>query len=301
MRVLSLLPAATDVVVALGRAEWLVGVTHECDAPEVGAVARVTQSAVDAARSAAEVDGAVRELAAAGAPLFALDRARIARLAPDVIITQRLCDVCAVSEDDVRALAARLAPPPRVVTLGGSTLDGIWADVLAVADALGESARGAALVERSHQRLRRVHETLKTAGAPRPRVAVIEWSDPPYAAGHWVPEMVRRAGGVDVLAVAGEHSRPRTAAEVEAADPEVVLVAPCGYDVTRAESEARSLLARAEWAWARERRVWAVDATALTSRPAPGAVRGVEVLAWILKPELFAPPTPAEARRVQPQ
>jgi iron complex transport system substrate-binding protein len=298
VRVLSLLPAATDIVAALERAEWLVGVTHECDAPAAAIVPRVTRSAVDASRPAGVVDGAVRELATAGAPIFTLDEASIAELAPEVVLTQRLCDVCAVSEHDVRALAARLAPPPRVVTLGGTTLDGIWADVRAVADALGDTARGEALVADAQARLRRVHETLKAARAPRPRVAVVEWTDPPYAAGHWVPEMVRRAGGVDVLAAPGEHSRPRAAAEIAAADPEVLLVAPCGYDAARAEAEARALLAREEWAWARGRRVWALDANALTSRPGPGVVRGVEVLAAIVAPGLFAAPESREARRV---
>ncbi|HEU4632202.1 MAG TPA: ABC transporter substrate-binding protein [Gemmatimonadaceae bacterium] len=300
MRVLSLLPAATDIVAALGRGAWLVGVTHECDAPEAAGAARVTRSAVDAAQPAGAVDGAVRALAATGAPIFTLDEARIAALAPDVVLTQRLCDVCAVSETDVRALAARLVPAPRVVTLGGTTLDGIWADVRAVAGALGEPARGAALLAAAEARLRRVHETLKAARAPRPRVAVIEWTDPPYAAGHWVPELVRRAGGVDVLATPGEHSRPRAPAEIAAADPEVLLIAPCGYDVARAEAEARALLARDEWAWARGRRVWALDANALTSRPGPGVVRAVEVLAAIVAPGLFGVPAPDGARRVAP-
>ena len=296
MRILSLLPAATDVVAGLGLAPRLVGVTHECDAPAAAGVARVTSSAIDAAADAAAVDAAVREASGSGAPLFRLDEARIAALAPDVVLTQRLCDVCAVSETDVRALAARLSPAPLVVTLGGTTLDGIWDDVAAVAGALGAAERGRAMVEEARGRLRRVHETLKAARAPRPRVAVIEWGEPVYAAGHWVPEMVRRAGGVDALAAPGEHSRPRAVADVAAADPEVVLVAPCGYDAARAEAEAGRLLARSEWAWARGRRVWAVDANRLTSRPSPTVVRGVEVLAAVLAPGLFPPPDAAEAR-----
>ena len=296
MRLLSLLPAATDIVAALGCAPALVGVTHACDAE--AAVPRVTASAVDAAADAGVVDAAVRELSDGGRPLFVLDERRIAALAPDVVLTQRLCDVCAVSERDVRALAGRLTPSPRVVTLAGATLDGIWADVVAVAEALGVPERGQALVAEARERMRRVHETLKAAQAPRPRVAVVEWGDPVYAAGHWVPELVRRAGGVDALAEPGEHSRPRTVAEVAGADPEVVLIAPCGYDVARAEAEGRRLLAGEAWAWARGRRVWALDADALTSRPAPSVVRGIEVLAAILAPDLFPPPAASEARRL---
>ena len=147
--------------------------------------------------------------------------------------------------------------------------------------------------------MRRVHETLKAARAPRARVAVIEWTDPPYAAGHWVPEMVRRAGGVDVLASPGEHSTARPVADIAAADPEIVLVSPCGYDAARAEREARRLLALPEWAWARGRRVWALDANGVMSRPGPRLVDGIEALAAIVAPGLFAPPPPHVARAVR--
>ena len=299
-RILSLLPAATDIVVALGLGDRLVGVTHACDAAEAGKSARVTASAIDGDADAGVVDAQVRELGATGGALFRLDERRIAELRPDVVLTQRLCDVCAVSEDDVRALAARLAPVPRVVTLAGSTLDGIWDDVAAVAGALGVPERGTAIVEAARERMRRVHETLKAARAPRPRVAVIEWGEPVYAAGHWVPELVRRAGGVDALAEPGEHSRPRTVAEVEAADPQVIVVAPCGYDAGRAEAEARRLLALDAWAWARGRRVWALDGDRFTSRPSPAVARGVELLAAIAAPGLFPAPPADEARQVAP-
>jgi iron complex transport system substrate-binding protein len=299
MRIVTLLPAATEIVAALGAGHQLVGVTHECDYPRaVGDRPRVTASAVDAHAAPGEVDAAVAALAAGGGAIFTLDEAAIARLAPDVVFTQALCDVCAVSEDDVRALAARLAPPPRVVTLGGSTLAGVFDDVRRAGDALGRGDEAAALVAALEARLRRVHETLKAARAPRPRVAVIEWTEPVYAAGHWVPEMVRRAGGVDVLATPGEHSRPRALAEVEAADPEVVVIAPCGYDAPRAAAEAARVLARPEWAWARGRAVWALDANALVSRPGPRLVDGVEALAALLAPSLFPPPPADQAVQV---
>ena len=296
MRVLSLLPAATEIVAALGGSPELVGVTHECDwPPHVAALPRVTASGVDAAASAQAVDAAVRALGEAGAPVFALDAARIVALRPDVIVTQALCDVCAVSETDVRALARRMSPEPRVVTLAGSTLDGILADIEAVALGLGVPDAGERLVAGLTARMRRVHETLKGARAPRPRVAVIEWSEPAYAAGHWVPEMVRRAGGVDVLAEPGTHSCRVSPEAVRAADPEIVLVAPCGYDVARASAEAEWLLAQPEWAWARERTVWALDANGLVSRPGPRVVDGIETMAAIFAPALFPAPAPAVA------
>ncbi len=300
MRVLSLLPAATDAVVALGLADRLVGVTHECDAPGTERLPRVTASGVDAQAGAAEVDAAVRELSSAGAAIFALDARRIAELRPDVILTQRLCDVCAVSETDVRALAARLDPAPHVATLAATTLDGVWDDVRAVARALAAEEAGERLVGDRLATLRAVHETLKAARAPRPRVAVIEWGDPIYAAGHWVPEMVRRAGGVDVLAQPGEHSTTRTVEQVAEADPEVVLIAPCGYDAARAEREARRLLATEAWAWARGRRVWAIDANRLVSRPGPLLADGVVAMAATFAPGLFAAPAPTVAVPVRP-
>ncbi|HEX3160813.1 MAG TPA: ABC transporter substrate-binding protein [Gemmatimonadaceae bacterium] len=302
MRVLSLLPAATEIVAALGGSPELVGVTHECDwPPTVTGLPRVTVSAVDAAASAQVVDAAVRALGEAGTPVFALDSARIVALRPDVIVTQALCDVCAVSETDVRALARRMSPEPRVVTLGGTTLDGILADIGAVALALGVQQAGERLVDELTARMRRVHETLKGARAPRPRVAVIEWSEPTYAAGHWVPEMVRRAGGTDVLAQPGMHSCRLSPEAVRAADPEIVLVAPCGYDVARAAAEAEQMLARPEWTWARHRTVWALDANGLVSRPGPRLVDGIEAMTAIFAPALFPAPAPAVAVPLRPR
>jgi iron complex transport system substrate-binding protein len=289
VRTVSLLPAGTEMVAALGALEHLVGITHECDHPEVvRSRARVTRSAVDARAAPGAVDAQVRALADGGAPLFTLLEQQIAALRPELILTQALCDVCAVRETDVRALAGRLSPEPRVVTLSGTTLDGVLADVAAVGDALGVADEAEELLDGLRARLGLVHETLKAARAPRPRVAVLEWTDPVYAAGHWVPEMVRRAGGADVLASPGEHSRPRSLADVAAADPEVVVIAPCGYDVKRAAAEARRVARLEAWAWLGGRRVWAVDSNALLSRPGPRLTDGVETLARIFNPTLFS-------------
>lgn len=299
MRVVSLLPAATEMLGALGALEHLVGVTHECDHPDVVVSrARVTSSVVDVALAPGAVDRQVRETSGAGQPLFALREELIRALHPDVILTQALCDVCAVSETDVRALAAKLEPAPAIVTLGATTLDGVFDDLRAVAAAIGLEDEVRELVTGLRARLRHVHGVLGDAKAPRPRVAVIEWTDPLYAAGHWVPEMIHRAGGVDVLATSGAHSTTVTLDAVRAAAPEVIVVAPCGYDARRAREEAERLLADDRWSWARAIPVWAIDANGLVSRPGPRLVDGVETLAEIMHPGLFEAPEPDHAVRV---
>ncbi|MEQ1692968.1 MAG: ABC transporter substrate-binding protein, partial [Gemmatimonas sp.] len=225
MRIVSLLPAATEIVAFLGATEHLVGITHACDYPDVvGSRARVTRSAIPQADSAmvpdpAVIDAAVRELSGQGHALFGLDEARIRALHPDVLLTQALCDVCAVSETDVRALGARLTPQPRIVTLGGTSLDGIYADIQAVAEAVGAQSEAEELLAGLRDRVKHVHDTLKAAKAPRPRAALIEWTSPVYLAGHWGPEQLKRAGGVDVLGVAGAHSVPVDMATLAATDP----------------------------------------------------------------------------------
>jgi iron complex transport system substrate-binding protein len=301
MRVISLLPSATEIVAALGGLEHLVGITHACDHPPViGSRARVTTTAVDAAAAPGEMDAQVRGLAARGEPLYTLEADRIRALHPDLILTQALCEVCAVTETDVRALAATLRPPPRVVTLSANSLDGVLEDIRTVGVALGLASEADELLSGMQVRMRTVHDALKAARAPRPRVAVVEWGDPIYAAGHWVPEMVRRAGGVDVLARPGEHSAVVTPDAVRDADPEVIIIAPCGYDLAHSVAEGERLLARDDWAWARDRRVFAVDANAFASRPGPRLVDGIEVFARCFNPGLFTPLEPDFARPLAP-
>jgi iron complex transport system substrate-binding protein len=299
-RILSLLPAATEIVCALGAFEQLVGVTHECDFPNaVGDLPRVTTSVVDRDASSRAIDEHVRALSAGGAPLFALDAQQLQRLAPTLIVTQSLCEVCAVSEGDLRQLAAVLTPAPRVLSLSGSTLDGVWRDIAAIGAAIGRSAEAAALLASIDERLHQVHETLHAARAPRPRVAVIEWLDPLFVAGHWTPELVRRAGGVDVLATAGSHSAEIGVERIRAAEPELLIFAPCGFDVGRAERESAALLASPEWAWARGTAAWAIDGNALTSRPGPRLADAVEVMAGMVAPGLFGSLASHYARRLK--
>lgn len=295
---------------ALGASARLLGVTHECDHPPgVASRVRVTRSAVGAGAGAlagepmgdpAAVDAEVRALAASGAALFTLDEARIRALHPGLLLTQALCDVCAVSEHDVRALAARLDPVPAVVTLGGTTVAGILDDIRRVAAAVGATDEGAELVAGLEARVRRVHEVLKAAAAPRPRVALVEWTAPVFVAGHWGPEQVKRAGGIDVAGTAGAHSVPVPLEALAAADPAIVLVAPCGYGLEAAAAEAARLLDDPAWGWLAGRAVWALDANALVSRPGPRVVDGIEAMARIFNPACFTPLDPAHARRITP-
>ncbi|MFL5617375.1 MAG: ABC transporter substrate-binding protein [Gemmatimonadaceae bacterium] len=300
-RVVSLLPAATEIVAALGAIDQLVGITHECDHPSGTLhLPRVTDSAIDRDASSAAIDADVRALASTGAPVFTLDAALVASLAPQVVLTQSVCEVCALPESEVDRAVAALAVAPTVVSLGGTTLDGVWDDVRRVGDAIGRRAEAEALIASSTARMRRVHETLKGARAPRPRVVVIEWMDPLFVAGHWSPELVRRAGGIDVLAEPGAHSVQVDVDAVRAADPEVLLFAPCGFDVGRAAGEADALLETDGWRWARDCAAWALDGNSLTSRPGPRLVDAIEVMAAIFAPDLFERPIGDYARELLP-
>ena len=299
MRIVSLLPAATEIVAFLGATEHLVGITHGCDYPDViGSRARVTRSSVPRSDDPAATDAAVRALAGQGHALFALDESRIRALHPDVLLTQALCDVCAVSETAVRALASRLSPEPRIVTLGGTTLDGIYADIQAVADVVGAESDAEELLAGLRDRVKHVHDTLKTAKAPRPRAAVIEWTAPVYLAGHWGPEQVKRAGGVDVLGTAGAHSVPVSMETLAATAPEFVFVAPCGYSLASATAAAERLLRDDAWSWLKGRQVWALDANGLVSRPGPRVVDGIETMARVMNPMIFSRVDGRHAMRV---
>jgi iron complex transport system substrate-binding protein len=299
-RVVSLLPAATEIVAALGALDQLAGVTHECDYPaEVARLPRVTASAVDRDASSAAIDADVRALAASGAPVFTLDAELLASIAPDVMLTQALCEVCAIPEREVDRVVAALGTAPAIVSLGATTLDAVWDDIRRVGAVIGRSAEAEVLVQSLVARLRLVHETLKRAAAPRPRVAVIEWLDPLFVAGHWSPELVRRAGGIDVLAQPGSRSVQVDVGAVREAAPEVLLFAPCGFDVDRAAREADALLATEAWSWASGCTSWALDGNSLTSRPGPRLADAIEVMAAIFAPDLFAAPSGRYARAVR--
>lgn len=298
MRVVTLLPAATEIVCALGASDALVGISHACDYPPyVGALPRVTRSEVPA-RSAASVDAEVSRRLAAAQPLFTLDAGLIAGLRPDLLVTQAVCDVCAVREDEVRRLAAGLAPPPAVVALGAGDLGGIFDDIGHLGNALGAADEALELVAGLRGRLRAVHDRLRAARPPRPRVAVLEWMEPLYVAGHWVPELIHRAGGLDVLTEPGTPSRRIDSAALDDAKPEIVIVAPCGLALQAAIAAARSLARTEGLRGLSGASIWAVDGNALVSRPGPRVVTACEQFARILHPGVFGAPSDEYCARV---
>jgi iron complex transport system substrate-binding protein len=282
MRIASLVPSATETLFALGLGEQVVAVTHECDwPPEAQSLPHLTRTVIPAGLGPAEIDRVVRETVGAGRALYELDRGRLEELAPDLIVTQAVCEVCAVSYDDVVSVAAELPSRPRVLSLDPMTLEDVLNDLVRVAEAAGvpasgERARGDAL-----QRITTVGQAVEGAG--RPVVLPIEWLDPPFIAGHWVPEMIAIAGGV-VFATPGEKSRTAEWAELEEWEPDVVIVMPCGYDEERAAEEAEAFSERLDGLGAD--RIVPVDASAYFSRPGPRLVAGIELLAGILHPNL---------------
>ncbi len=285
VRVVSLLPAATEILWALGLGPQVVGVSHECDyPPEARTRDRVVRTAVDPHGHSREVDQQVRELLASGSPVFLVDMDRIRALRPDVVVSQAVCEVCAVGPRQVVPLQEAL-PGVRVVSLMATSLEGVWEDVVRVAEACRVPERGQALVARLRACVDRV--VAATSGRRRPRVACVEWLDPPYVAGHWVPQMVALAGGVDVLGQAGRPSWRTTWAAVAEADPDAVVLMPCGFSadgawrrLSEVAGDPHFLTLRA----LREGRVYVVDAHAHFSRPGPRLVEGLQTLAALLHP-----------------
>jgi iron complex transport system substrate-binding protein len=283
VRIVSLVPHATELLFALGLGDDVVAVTHECDFPlEVLELPRVTRDVLPAGLGAAEIDAAVRERTQQGKAIYELDEDRLAELEPDLIVTQELCAVCAVSYDDVVEVAGRLATAPRVVSLDPKTLGEAMGDIRTIAQATGVRDAALELVTRQRARIDAVRRAVRDADPVR--VAAIEWLDPVFVAGHWTPQIIELAGGADVLGFAGEHSEQSTWETVAAARPEVVVVMPCGYDAERSREEA--LRYAAELRGIGARRIVAVDAAAYFSRPGPRLVDGLELMAHVLHPDL---------------
>jgi iron complex transport system substrate-binding protein len=289
MRIVSLVPSATEMLFALGLGDEVTAVTHECDHPPAARdLPKVTRDVIGPGLAAAEIDRAVRELTEQGRAIYELDADGLRRAQPDLIVTQALCAVCAVSYDDVRALAERLDPPPQVLSLDPHTLGEVLGDVRTLAEATDARDAGVDLVQDAASRIDRVR--LAVRAAEPVRVAALEWLDPVFVAGHWTPQLIEYAGGFDVLGLAGEHSEQRGWEEVAAAAPEVVVVMPCGYDAERAAEEAYEYAD--ELAELGARRVVAVDAAAYFSRPGPRLIDGLELLGHVLHPDRLpeAPP-----------
>ena len=289
------MPSATELLYALGLGDSVVAVTHECDHPhEAARLPHLTRSVIPDGLAAAEIDAAVRARMDRGEALYELDEALLRSLTPDLVVTQALCAVCAVSFDDVRAVAERLPSRPAVMALDPVSLAEVLDDCEHVAAAAGVPALGTELARAGRERLEAVR--LAVAGAAAPRVAALEWLDPPFVGGHWVPEMIALAGGIDVLGTPGARSRTASWAELERARAEVVISMPCGYGAARADDETREHWQRVASLGAR--RVVAVDASAYFSRPGPRLVDGVELLGHLLHPELVPAPPPGRALEV---
>lgn len=301
VKICSLLPSATEILYALGLGDSVAGVTHECDFP-LDAAGRMPTEAkpalirprVDPQARPAELDRQVTTVTARGESIYAVDAELLGSLAPDLIVTQDLCHVCAASPDDLATALAKLPKQPRVLSLTPHSLGDVWDDIRRIGQATGRSSEAEALAKALEQRVAAV-EAKAAEARSRPRVLCLEWLDPYYIGGHWVPEMVFQAGGEDVLGRAGEPSFRATAAEIAQSATDVIVVMPCGYNVARTVAEMSGAQFPAEWnavPAVRERRVFAVDANSYFSRPGPRLADGVELLAHIFHPGLF-PGVPA--------
>jgi iron complex transport system substrate-binding protein len=282
-----------------GAGDALVGVTHECDYPTgVERLPRLTSSKIDQNMTSAEIDAAVERRMTDAGSIYALDAGLLEELSPDLILTQGLCDVCAVSTSLVERAAAGLKKEPEILTLNPTSLRDVLDDAIRIGEALGRGEETRGKIAALEERLARVRDAV--AGLPRLRVGCIEWLDPPFSAGHWVPEMVDLAGGEELFARPGEPSARLAWEEVFEAAPEVLVLMPCGFGASRAAEEARRALPGLpgwdEVPAVKEGRVWAVDANSYFSRPAPRLVEGVEILARVLHPEAF----PDAPRAVRP-
>jgi iron complex transport system substrate-binding protein len=289
MRIASLLPSATDVVCALGLETCLVGVSHSCDAPAAARLPRLTTSRVPMNSDSRAIDSAVRESVARGVSLYQIDGQRLGALAPDLVLTQDLCDVCAVGEAEVADALEAVCLAPTVLTLGPKTLQETSEAIRVIGRATGHSEQAEALVSALERRVAAVAAVTRTL-PHRPRVAFLEWIDPPIAGGHWNPELVELAGGQDVLGTPGAPSRTVSWSEVAASEPDLLCIACCGFSPERARADLdlprrnpamRGLLCIREW------RIAVFDGVGLFSRPGPRLAESLELLASAIHPQLF--------------
>lgn len=304
MKIASLLPSATEIVYALGCGDALIGVTDECDfPPEAVTKPVISRSALPQGRplTSREIDAAVRERMEAGRPLYVLDTDLIRREQPDLILTQDICRVCAVPAGHVEEALARLGltDSTQIVSLDPSTLDDVISQIETVGGLLGAEARATELASSLRDRVDAVRRT--AVRLPTVNVLCLEWAEPPFAAGHWVPEMVEAVGATNLSGDKGEPSRTITHREIRDGYPEVLVYMPCGYYLEEAEAEAEQVVRHpevAETPAARNRNVFAVDATSFFSRPGPRVVDGLEILAWAVHPEAYPEPPPGTITRL---
>jgi iron complex transport system substrate-binding protein len=307
VRIVSLLPSATEIVYALGLGDQLEGRTFECDfPPEAQQKPIVSSSGLPENLPLGEIDDAVRAATAGETPLYRLDEARIAQIQPDLLLTQDLCRVCAVPSGDVDEALGRLGCRAAVVSLDPHSLDDVMIDIQTVGRAAGLDARADLLVDSLRARMAAVEASVSLASVGRfgadadsRRVLVLEWVDPPWGAGHWIPDMVERAGGEPVLGHKGGHAEVITWDAVRHEAPTLVVVAPCGYHLADATEQARAVLAElATTPAGRNSEVWAIDADAYVVRPGPRLADGLELLAWIIAGAEGDPPHPDAVTRI---
>ena len=294
LRIVSLLPSATEIICGLGLEAQLVGVTHECDYPaSVRRLPKVTRTLIPTDASSREIDQLVVERLKTNRALYTLDLPTLERLRPDLIVTQTLCNVCAVAEEEVRAASCRLPSAPRVIHLEPQSLSEVLDSVAIVGAAAGAPDDGAAVVAALRCRVDRVRDRSNGIGQ-RPRVALLEWLDPPFCCGHWSPEIVRLAGGVEGLGAEGQPSRRIEWSDVVAWQPDAIAIACCGFGVDRTLRDVALLDAVQGWSdlpAVRSGRVFVVDGSHYFSRPGPRLVDSLEILAHALHPDIH--PLPA--------
>lgn len=288
-RLVSLLPSATEIVCAMGAGDRLVGISHECDFPdEVRGLPVLTAPRIDPSRPSRVIDQDIAEVLRQALTIFEIDRSALAAARPDLVLTQTLCDACAVSLNQVRDALCDVADREvALVSLEAATLEDVWGDILTVGGALGLNDRAEALVGSLRSRLVAVIRSVKAVPS-RPRVACIEWLDPPMIAGNWVPELVSAVGGEPVLAEPGAYSDWLDWGDLLAADPEVIVLMPCGFDIVRCRAELPALTGRAGWqrlTAVRAGRVYVTDGNAYFNRPGPRLADSAEILAEILHPD----------------
>jgi iron complex transport system substrate-binding protein len=290
-RIVSLIASATEIVCALGFEEHLVGRSHECDhPPSVKALPSCTAPKFDISGSSGEIDQRVKALVGQSLSVYRVDEDLLRELEPDVIVTQSQCEVCAVSLRDVeRAVCSWLSSCPRIVSLSPDLLADVWADIERVALALDVADRGSELIARLQARMRAIAE--RASVLPRFRVACIEWVDPLMAAGNWMPTLVEMAGGIAVFGTAGKHSPWMSWEQLCAADPDAIILLPCGFDIERTRADVPLLARRSEWAdlkAVRAGRVFITDGNQYFNRPGPRLVESLEMLAEMLHPAAFS-------------
>lgn len=295
VRICSFLPSATEILYALGLADSVAGITYECDYPPAArAKPVVVNTRLAHATNPAEIDRQVNEFMARHESLYEVDLEALKNIQPDLIITQDLCHVCAASPGDLASALANLPRAPQVLSLIPNTLADVWNDIRTVGQAAGRGSEAEGLVSELRARVAKVEQAVSGVSA-RPRVLCLEWLDPPFVAGHWVPDMVARAGGQDVLGKVGEPGYRVPWEKIFAAQPEVIVVMPCGYHLEQTVEEFRSMRFPPSWndlLGVREGRVFAVDPSSYFSRPGPRLATGVEILGYICHPDR-APVTPS--------